>query len=218
MTDTLDNMLSNADPDPANSTPIDLAPVLGQTFPPIPGAASAPPAVVDPLPTGVHPLDQSVPITEGGQYLEPDKPPSQVGPATEPVKGSKPFARANEDALPVNQRAAHDFRTGLTVVNTNNGGVATAVGRRPGRKSLTLWIPAQVVVGGAFVTPPNGVMISNNEGELQQSGGAYLAVGGSITLETESSVQVGLVPGATIGYVQYLDLFDEPGGVTGGLS
>lgn len=211
MSDTLglDHLLGGADPDyNGGSTAVIDAP-------PIPGAP-APPST---LPSGVHPLDQSTPIGSDGQPTEPDRPPS-TGPAEHAHSGNPSHRRGawqrdNEDALPVNQRAAHDFRTGVVPVNINNSSTAKVVMRRPGRKSVTIWIPAQVVLGGVLITPPNGVMWGNNEGELEAGAGSYLAIGDSVTLEVEAPVYIGLVPGTTQGYVQYLDQFDGPAGSIG---
>jgi hypothetical protein len=160
------------------------------------------------LPPGVHPDDASK--VTGGFPVTLEK-------EGEPYKrGRRPFGTPNKEAFPVYQRAASHFRTQMVAVNTNNGGVAYVVGRRAGRRSVTLWIPSQVVAGNALVTPPNGVMVGATEGELQQGGGVFLGVGDSMTIESEQSVAVGLVPGTSLGYVQYLDLFDDPtGGVTG---
>lgn len=188
---------------PSEGTPHSqpVGPAVVPTSPP----PQAPPSE---LPSGVHPNDPSGPDPDiVGHREEPTPPKTTRG---------KPFGTDNTDAFPVNQRAPSDWRAGVIGVNPNNGGTAGVVGRLPGRQSVTLWVPASVVVGGSLVTVTNGVMFAATEGELQNGGGAFLGVGDAVTIESEASVTIGLVPGTTQGYVQYLDLFDAPGGgITG---
>jgi hypothetical protein len=163
----------------------------------------APEAPASGLAPGVHPNDPSG--TE--RFAE-----AQEAPASHVRVRRAPFSIPSGEAMPVFQRSAHDWRSGVVGVNTNNGGTAGVVGRLAGRRSLTLWIPTKVVVGGSLVTTTDGVMYAATEGELQNGGGTYLGLGDSVTIEAEASVTIGLAPGSTQGYVQYLDLFDAPGG------
>lgn len=160
------------------------------------------------LPPGAHPNDPSGVDGDIVGHGEETSPPKRTRKA--------PFSTSNADAFAFFERSAADWRSNVVGVNTNNGGTASVVGRLPGRRSVTLWIPASVVVGGALVTTTNGVLFAATEGELQNGNGTFLGVGDSITIESEASVAIGLVPGTTQGYVQYLDLFDAPGGgITG---
>jgi hypothetical protein len=162
-----------------------------------------PPVPAEPydLPPGVHPADQSGPEELESTFHEKSGEPYP--------KGRKPFAVKNAFAFPINQRAASHFRTGVIAVNANESGTAQVVGRLPGRVSLTLWVPNPIIVGGVSVTPTAGVLFAPTEGEMQGLfGGSILNIGDSVTIESESAVHVGLIPGATVGYVQYLDLFN----------
>lgn len=161
------------------------------------------------LPPGAHPMDQAGPDEwELGQEK-----------SGAPYKrGRKPFADSNAEAFQVFERSASHFRTGVIAINSNEGGTAQVVGRQPGRVRLILWIPTtNIVVGGVLVTPPNGVLFAATEGEMQGLfNGSIINVGDSVSIESEASVHVGLIPGATVGYVQYLDLFNPPSqGITG---
>lgn len=155
------------------------------------------------LPAGVHPMDPSGPES----FTEAQEVPSSAKQTTR-----RPFATDNGQAFGVYERAAQEWRATTVVVNANQGGTSGVVGRQRGRKSVTIWVPSQLVVGGALVTPANGIMFAATEGELQGGGGAYLAVGDSVTIASEAAVAVGLPPGAAVAYCQYLDLYNPPGG------
>lgn len=157
------------------------------------------------LPPGVHPLDQSSP-----EQFEPGR----EEPSSPTPTGKRPFSVPNGEAFAVNQRASERWRASVVVVSTNQGGTSQVVGRLKGRRSLTLWVPTQLVVGGALVVPANGIMFASTEGEIQNGAGAFLAVGDSVTIESEGAVAVGVPPGATSAFAQWLDLFDAPG-ITG---
>ena len=157
------------------------------------------------VPAGVIPEDPSGPaesVVPGEHTGAPYK------------KGKRPYSVDNGFAFAVNQRKAHDWRGGVTVVDQNSGGTAIVVSRRPGRTQLRLWVTSSMVVGGTLVTGiTQGVLVAPSEGELQQGGGFLLNVGDPpVLLESEGIVWVGLMPGNSVGYVQWLDLFDIPGG------
>ena len=153
MTDTLDGMLTNSDPDPQSGHAIDLAPL--STSPGIPGSEPTQ------VPTGVHPLDQSVPVGADGHLAETDKPPSSDGPAGAPSTRHKPWHRANEDALPVFQRAAHDWTANRYTLQATDAPVQLA-GRLKGSTRTVVWVPT----GSA-----QGVLISPDAGDVQQGAG-----------------------------------------------
>lgn len=167
------------------------------------------------LPPGVHPNDPSAGSDQHPEYLR-----EQPG---QSVRTGKPaFSMDNEQAFAVFERSSHDWRGGVVVLTTANGGSGTAivVGRRPGRKHLRLWVPALgVIVGGALVVPAagTGVIVAGRQGELEQGGGGFvLNVGDpAVDIESEGEVWVGCIPGQVIGYVQFLDLFDIPGSTAG---
>jgi hypothetical protein len=203
MTDTLDGMLSNSDPDPANSSPIDLAPLSSPTG--IPG--SEPPSETSPLPPGVHPMDQSVPLGADGSLLESDGPPSSVGPAGAPATRHKPWHRDNEDALPVFQRAAHDWSVDRYIVQAANAPNLLS-GRMKGRTRTVVWVPT----GSAL-----GVMIAPTMGEVQQGSGIVINPGDPpLNIDSEASVYGGVIPGnAAGGPVQIIRYYNPPGGGLG---
>jgi hypothetical protein len=163
------------------------------------------------LPPGVHPNDPSGP-DEPNDYMQEARTPHRR-------TGQPPFSVDNEQAFATFERASHDWRGGVVVVDGNSTGTAIVVGRRPGRKHLYLWTPSVgIVVGGALVVPAagNGVLVAGRQGELEQGGGFILNVGDPrVDIESEGEVWVGLIPGQAIGYVQYLDLFDIPGSTAG---
>jgi hypothetical protein len=150
-------------------------------------------------------------------------PSAELAPADEPIPeepeegwfsrwwGRRRFNTPASEATPTFERAATHMRTGVIVVGTNEAGTARVAGRQPGRRSITLWVPSSVVVGGVFVTPAAGVLYSNTPGELQTFGGSVLNVGDAVTIPSETPVFVGLVPGQSIGFVQYMALFNPNG-------
>lgn len=171
---------------------------------------AAPTAPPTGLPPGTHPGDPSTP------YADPFADITKEASAPHTPRHPAPFGTDNADAFPVNQRAASHWRGGVVVVNANASGTAQVVGRVKGRTRLRLWLPSQIVVGGAIVTVPalTAVLIGATEGELQGNfGGILLSVNDPpIDIESEGSVAIGLAPGAVIGYVQYLETWDPPGG------
>lgn len=170
------------------------------------------------LPPGVHPGDPS--MAGGAALLEHGRPVPLDQPTRVPG-GRKPFGVGNADALPVFQRGASAWVTGMvipsttTAINANNP--ARVVGRRPGRTRLWLWVPSSVIINGTLTTTPSGVMFGSDEGELvQQSGsggGSPINVGDpGIAIFSEGSVYCSVIPGSTVGYVCYLDEWNPEGG------
>lgn len=160
------------------------------------------------LPPGVHPQDST---TADDMSVAADMP-QQLWAA-----GRKPFDISNDKALAVFQRAASDWSARLISVTTNFPFVQ-AVGRRPGRVSVTFSVPSKLADG---TTPAAGVLLASDDGELSQAfnvgtGSVYvLNVGDSVTIESEASVHVGLIKGQTQGWVQVVDLWNPPGGGLG---
>jgi hypothetical protein len=193
MTDALGGMLSNQDPDPANSTPIDMAPVTQA----VPGAEA-------PLPPGVHPGDQSVPIGADGSLVEHDKPPSSTGPATAPGTNHKPWAQENADAFPVFQRASHDWAANAYTLQSTDAPIQLS-GRLKGKLRTTVWVPT----GSA-----KGVVVSPDQGDIQQGAGITINPGDPpLNIDSEGPVWAGVIPGqATGGPVQVVTYFNPLGG------
>jgi hypothetical protein len=156
-----------------------------------------------PLPPGVHPNDpaQDGGLADGNQPVDPDT----GGPrfATKPA----PWRTENEDALPVYQRAAHDWTSNTFLISKNNGGTIQVIGRQKGRIGVQLWVPS---------TATNGVRIAPTEGEVQANSGAILNVGDSAFLPTEGPVWVGLLPTKTTGTVYVTVFYNPAGGSLGG--
>jgi hypothetical protein len=126
--------------------------------------------------------------------------------------GGKRWAVDNGDALAVYERGAGSFTAGNIVVNTYNGGTSIVVGRQKGRKNVTISVPATYTASDGTSSTPNGVAIAETEGELQLiNGGFQLNPGDSITISTEAPVWAGLLPGKTIGILQYLVEYNPTG-------
>jgi hypothetical protein len=166
------------------------------------------------LPPGVHPLDPSVPadrVNEGDLVVPQDS----TLPKYETKR--KPWSTDNTEALPVYQRSATDWGSGVVIPNVNfNSGTATVVGRQKGRIAVKVWVPTKTADGN---TVTNGVLIGPNESELQNPNAldnVVLNVGDSITLETEGSVYCAVIPGQTTGVCQYVSLNNPLGGPVGG--
>ena len=133
-------------------------------------------------------------------------------------RGAKRFATDNGAALPMFERASHDFTTGQTYTGTANGGISIIVGRQSGRKSVTIAVPKSYYnMSGTLVTSPIGVVVGQTEGELQAAGGGLqLLAGDSITIATEAPIWVGLLPGQTTGFCQWCVEYNPAGGELGG--
>lgn len=155
------------------------------------------------LPAGVHPLDNSVPITD--PWPPSETPISTTEPPTSAPTRPAPWSIENEEALAVYQRAAQGGAVRQITLSATNP-VVQAVGRLKGRVQVTLWVDS----GATF-----GVAWGFNEGDVQQGVGVPLNVGDSVTLPCEAAVWIGLQSGQTTGRVNVLDLYNPPGGGLG---
>ena len=156
------------------------------------------------LPAGVHPGDAStaqeavpgVPLDhEKGQQWRP---------------GREPWGVDNEEALPVYNRAAHDWSPGQVWCNsTVNSGVQVVNGRQAGRASVTVWVPLLDPNGNA----PLGVMIGPTTESVIQGGigCVVLNIGDSITIPSEGPVYAGCISGNSTGFCQYMSLTNPLG-------
>lgn len=189
---------------------------------------------VSPLPPGVHPNDPSIAFDPGTSptdaHPDANNPVPHDTPGNRYSKGRKPWSQENDQALPVFQRGSHELAVGLAIVNQQNGGTALIVGRNKGRRQLRLWLPANVATNqlllpsgaaligtGVINTGILGCVVSAVEGELQVGGGIVINPGDpAITLEYEGSLYLGLLPGNTVGYCQWANMFNPPGGGLGG--
>lgn len=172
------------------------------------GHLPSPTAPESGLAAGVHPMD---PTAAGpNEFPEALELPAQSRKTRKP-----PFSEPPGDAFGVFQRAATDWGQGTVIPNAaTNGGVATVVGRQPGRVSVKLWVPNKLADGST----PLGVVIGPDENELQAPSPitmTVLNVGDSITLETEGSVYCAVIPGNQTGAVQYVTLNNPAGGPVG---
>lgn len=163
----------------------------------------------DLLPSGVHPLDQSMPADEAARWSDNPVPHDQ-GPLRA-NRGRAPWSVQSPQALAVFQRLADTLAVQFTVVDANQGGTAKIVNRQPGRTRLSLWVPSSYFPGGVLAAIPAGIMWGPDEGELQQGGGVPLFVGDSADVSSESSVWAGLQPGQAIGVVAWIHCWDTPG-------
>lgn len=170
---------------------------------------------IDPyLPVGTHPGDQRSYVGPGFDANMP------IGPdlhGKQYTQGRKAWGTDNDQALTVWQRASHDWSIGLIVVTQDNDGVSQIIGRQPGRASLSLWVPTSVMIAGTLTTTPAGVMLAPTSGELSANttNGAVLNVGDSLQILSEGSCYAGLIPGQTVGYIQYVSLTNPVGGGLG---
>lgn len=164
------------------------------------------------LPTGIHPADSSVPLLDA---LHEHNEAAPLDTATDMLarRARKPWAQPNSRALEVFQRLAHDWDSGVTQVGA---APVKIVARRPGRTSLSLWVPVQYFAVGATspTTTPAGVLFSDDDGTLSNGSGTPLFVGDSVPVESEGSVWVIAQPGQTLGIVAWLHCWDaqtDPG-------
>lgn len=156
------------------------------------------------LPQGVHPRDNSVPIVPGAQ-LDADTPISLDAPLeSQGTPTTPPWSTDNEQAFPVNQRAASEWTANSYTLGSNNP--IQLSGKRKGQVSVTVWVPASA---------SHGLVIAPNEGDLTQGAGIELDPGDSITLETEAAVWGAVIVGQTSGTVNVVVLFNPPGGGLG---
>lgn len=175
---------------------------------PPPGVPGSDPGVT----AGVHPLDQSVPVQDG-RLVEPDRPPStgpdQLGP--QGVRTKAPWSTSNEDAIPINQRAPHDW-FGSTYTPNATGNNVTRISRLKGCKKTVLSIPAVANVATALP-----VIIAQDEGDVNQGAGVELYPGEApLIIESEGPIFIGVVgANATGGPVRVIRFIDPPGGGLG---
>jgi hypothetical protein len=166
----------------------------GATLPPIADFVEA-----NFIPGGVHPGDASTASEHGPAPYDEEKP-QQHRP------GRKPWDTANEEALPVNQRASRDWGPGTCYVSTGgvNSGVSIVVGRQKGRSSITIWVPSLMPNGVA----PLGVLIAADPSALQTQGVptdvVVLNVGDSVTIASEGAVWAGVIGANASGACQFI--------------
>jgi len=170
------------------------------------GAALPPDVVAWPvklLPAGVHPGDAST-----AQEGVPGTPQDQ---STQWRHGREPWGVENEEALPVYNRAAHDWQPGQVFVSTASYDSAQAivVNRQKGRLALTIWVPLLAPDGST----PNGVLIAPNVSALQQGGNdcVVLNAGDSTTIPTEGPVYAACISGKSTGFCQFISLTNPLG-------
>lgn len=157
------------------------------------------------LPQGIHPRDNSVPITPG-HPLESNDPThgmDQLGPQGQ--RRRPPWSTENENALPVYQRAAHDWTANQYTLSSTIGPIQIA-GRQRGVFSTVVWVPTSAA---------EGVLISPAEGDVTQGAGVTLSPGDSIELPTEAAVWAGVIVGQSSGTVYVVRFYNPPGGGLG---
>lgn len=163
------------------------------------------------LPPGVHPRDRGVPWTPDLDANAPvggDRAGSQAGKTR-----SKAWSTDNEEAMPVYQRAAHDWNPRLTIVTAAT--VPELVSpRQKGRVSLSLWVPSSVLINGVLTTTPAGVCIGSDPQEAIDAR-CVLNIGDSILIPSEGSVYVAQIPGQGTGYCQSTSHTNPIGGELG---
>jgi hypothetical protein len=131
----------------------------------------------------------------------------------------KAFPVSNPNAVPVFERGSDNFNSGQVFVsNTNNQQAICIQGRVKGRKNVTVWVPNTYTnTAGSSVTP-TGIVLSDSEGNVINGfANIQLNAGDSMTISTESPVWVGLLPGATSGYCQFVVEYNPSGGELTGL-
>jgi hypothetical protein len=155
------------------------------------------------LPPGVHPAD---PSTADHHNRPVPATPGEVA----YTRGRKAWATTNPNALPVFQRLAQNWATGVWVVSSTIGGGTLKVAQlRRGRTRLTCWVPTSFFPGGGVLTAtPAGVIIAEDEGKAQQGEGAPLFIGDSVDIAAEGSVWAAIQPGQATGVVAWLDCWD----------
>jgi hypothetical protein len=156
------------------------------------------------LPQGTHPLDNSVTVVPGVP-IDSDTAINQDGPGPQGFRTTAPWGTDNEEAFPVNQRAASEWSANSYTLNSTGGPIQLA-GKRKGQVSVTVWVPSSAT---------HGVVISPNQGDIQQGAGIELDAGDSITLDTEAAIWGGVIVGQTAGSVNVVVLYNPPGGGLG---
>jgi len=152
------------------------------------------------LPAGAHPGDAST-AGEGTPGIPRDEEKDQ-----QHRPGREPWGTDNEEALPVYNRAAHDWTPGQVFCNTGTGntGVSIIVGRQAGRARLTIWVPLFMPSGAA----PLGVLVAPTREALFQGGldCVVLNPGDSMTIDSEGPAYAGVIAGNATGFCQFLSL------------
>lgn len=156
------------------------------------------------LPVGVHPRDSAVTVVPG-QNLDSDTPVNQDGPGPQGFRTQPPWSTENEQAVPVYQRAAHDWSANQYTLSSTRGPIQLA-GRRRGRQSVIVWVPTSASLG---------VVVSPDEGDIEQGAGVTLSPGDSIELPTEATVYGGVIVGNSSGTAYVVELYNPPGGGLG---
>lgn len=194
MTDLMTTL--GTDPSPPTTEPV--APNVSQ--PPVAPAVDFGTS----LPQGVHPRDASVPVVPG-MPLDSDTSINQDGPGPQGERTEPPWSVENEQAWPINQRAAHDWSANAYTLSSSRGPIQLA-GRKRGRVSVIVWVPTSASLG---------IVISPDEGDIEQGAGITLSPGDSIELPTEASIYGGVIVGNTTGTAYVVELYNPPGGGLG---
>jgi hypothetical protein len=157
------------------------------------------------LPSGIHPLDPSVPYVSGD--LDSNNP---VGVPQEKAgnkfkTGQPSFNTDSEDALAVFQRASQAWSGNSYSLS----GAQPIVGRQKGRIEVHIWVSS---------TSALGVQIAPSASEVEATvGEIILNPGDSITLATEAPVWAAPIPGNATGSVNVVVIFNPAGGPLGNL-
>lgn len=125
----------------------------------------------------------------------------------EAVKSSR-FDTDNATAVPVWERASTSFAASSQAIGT---GTTKLVGRHKGRKSVVLSVPVTITTS-AGTSSPKGIQFAHDPNLVDTNAGFQLNPGDSVQIDSEAEVFVGVLPGNTVGYVQYLEIFNVSGG------
>lgn len=154
--------------------------------------------------------DNAVPFDQ----IPTDLPTGHDEPGNRYRTGAGDWHTENPLAFATFERSAHDFFANSYTLGTNQQAFQV-VGRSPGRKAVTLYVPSTLYASGGTTSTPVGVMVSDDEGKAQASDGVQLITGASLTIATEAEVWVGLLPGQTTGFVCVVAEVNLPGGAIG---
>lgn len=194
MTDLMTTL--STDPEPPTTEPIAAQPAPPPVAPAHDFGTS--------LPQGVHPRDSTAPVVPG-MPLDQDTPIEQDGPGPQGQRTTPPWSVENEEAFAVNQRAAHDWSANTYTLSATRGPIQLA-GRKRGRVTVIVWVPTSASLG---------IVVSPDEGDIEQGVGITLSPGDSIELPTEASVYGGVIVGNTTGTAYVVELYNPPGGGLG---
>ena len=125
----------------------------------------------------------------------------------EPATSSR-FNATNEQAVPVTQRATSSYSAMQFTVSATP---TMMIGRRRGRRYLSLSCPGTVTAAGVGSTP-KGFAFSFSRNDLDAGIGFQVNPGDAVTLDSEAEIWVAALPGNTTGLVQYVDVFDTLAG------